>query len=201
MIEMIIKFNENNWRQNKILYITGVSCSGKTDLAKDLAKEFSADIIHLDTYFNYPQTIGMMCEKFNRYLLECCPEYFDILPDFKEYCGYRYFLENPFGIRYWKIMDKLVKCIKGFVGTNDRFVIVEGNQIFDGTIKDIKDLIHGESLFIIKDKLSACARRRQQYSTNETETMDTIKRQLVRESQTLNQFIEQLYDTETHIIA
>lgn len=76
-----IFYNFELWGESpktNILYLVGYSGSGKSTKAKQLAKEYNADIIHLDLYFEGHTEDQNRSSSFDEYLEKNFPDYVKI---------------------------------------------------------------------------------------------------------------------------
>ena len=112
-----------------ILYLTGLSGSGKSTAAIGLAKKTNAEIIHLDSYLS-PMSEESRQELhnkgFNKHLDQKVPEW-------------RQMIVQDTGKLNYRIVDKFADAIESYgkekYGQGQK-VIVEGVQLFDNTLHE-----------------------------------------------------------------
>ena len=110
-----------------ILYILGYSGSGKSTKAIELAKDYNADVIHLDLYFEGHIDTVHRSKLFNKYLEEHFPEYVEI-----------YDSRNEISKSDWgKLVEEFESTLLQYgryMYSRGILVIVEGVQLMDGTL-------------------------------------------------------------------
>lgn len=136
--------NLSEWGESKdknILYVTGISGSGKSTVADKLSKKFNAQVIHLDPY------LGMMSQEsrdayqnkdFNKFLKQNVPDYKDVV--------------NDDGRLNYKIVDKIAKASEdyGKKKFGKERVIIEGVQLFDETFYESRDFYKDKPVMALK---------------------------------------------------
>lgn len=125
-----IQYNIDTWGKSantNILFILGYSGSGKSTKAKQLAKEYNADIIHLDLYFEGHTEDQNRSKSFDEYLEKNFPDYTKIgWPKDK-------ITMNEWGKLVEQFETQLENYGKYMYGKG-RPVIVEGVELMDNTL-------------------------------------------------------------------
>lgn len=109
-------FNLDNWNHEKVLYITGLSGSGKSYLSRKIQKNYKCEIIQLD---DFRENGSMSSVDVVSLFKSSCPEttrYFDT-----KWSDYRMF-EKYFPIFFEFLIN--------FIKQDGRMFIVEGIQIY-----------------------------------------------------------------------
>ena len=101
---------------HNILFVTGLSGSGKSTFSLDLAKKTNSEIIHLDTYFE-KRGVGNN-KQFNKFL--------------DSHGVNKSTMFKPDGKLEYSISDKVLPLLKKY----NKKVIVEGVQLMDTTLSD-----------------------------------------------------------------
>lgn len=131
--------NIDKWGKDKdhnALFITGLSGSGKSTIAKFLSDSNGAEIIHLDHYYDNPLKSEVPTNKeFDEYLNKNVPDYYNkIAKNYRDYVSNM----NPNGDiakkkEFWNTMDSVRDAMLDY--SKDRYdknkVIIEGVQILD----------------------------------------------------------------------
>lgn len=132
-------YNLNTWgksKDNNILWVTGPSGSGKSSIARDIAKKNRADVISLDLYtcktFNGKSATGMS-KNFNKFLDNNYPNWGN---KFKEAYSVltRNDRRNIKKVGEW--FDTLEDALKKYGSENfgKKKVVAEGIQVLDETL-------------------------------------------------------------------
>lgn len=124
--------NLDKWGKTKdtnILYITGLSGSGKSSLASFIGNDNKTDVIHLDMYFNQMSKESRKAfqnKEFNNFLNKKVPNW-NKIPDMIEH--------NIKDKKTWKTVDEFVKAHEEFGRKQypNRKVIVEGVELLGET--------------------------------------------------------------------
>ena len=197
----LLKFNADKFFENNLLFITGISGSGKSTIAYDLANKMDADVISLDWYYDnldFDAHTDLMCDRFNEYLIEHLPDILVIEDDFEYYEEERFHESDgsKAGELYWQVMDKMADLIKDFAEQNPVPVIVEGLQIYDSTIPNNIDYLKDQAVYVIKEDVETCANRKIGRDELTVDRNDLI-RKLKIQDRLLNKFIKRLEDSES----
>ena len=148
-------YNLDEWGKSKdknILFITGLSGSGKSTKAMEIDKSNNAEIIHMDPYMEVNmEDSGALNKNFNKYLKKNFPEY-----------NHR---PKSRTAEYGKWLDKYEETILGY-GKQlypKKKLIVEGIQILDTAFVLDKNYFKDKPLIImstgiLKSQLSASIR-------------------------------------------
>lgn len=143
-------YNLDSWGKDadhNILYITGLSGSGKSTAALNLSDK-NTDVIHLDIYLekgSQETNDAYSCKALNDYLdKKKVPfrKFWDGSLDDKEHRKER-----------WKLIDDFTYATEDFGKQqfkNGRKVIMEGVQLSDQTMYPIKSELHGKPMAVIK---------------------------------------------------
>ena len=144
-------YNIDKWGKDpnhNILYITGMSGSGKSTAARSVADK-NTDVIHLDIYLepwmDSEETKIYQCKQLNDYL------------DRKN-VPYKKLRDGSFKDRYnskewWGLVDKLQDSIEEFGKeqySKNRKVVVEGVALWDETMYEDKTALRGKPVAIMK---------------------------------------------------
>ena len=134
----ITKKNIDKWGKDKdsnVLYVTGLSGSGKSFVAKSIAQEENADVINIDLYtFKTPKGyIPGMSKEFNKYMDSTIPNWKNMQKE-----AYAVFTKTDRREAYkaGRWFDALEEAIKGYGQYQypNKKVIAEGVQIIDETL-------------------------------------------------------------------
>lgn len=136
--------NLDKWgkdREHNLLYVTGLSGSGKSTVATYMADDGITDYINLDSYFGQ-----MSSDKKSEWQSKAFNKYLDKqVPDWKRmFDGER--------LNY-DIVDNFAKALKEYsrLGFDEgKKVIAEGVQIFDETLFESRSSYDGEPMIILK---------------------------------------------------
>ena len=129
------------YREHNLLYITGLSGSGKSTVATYMADDGKTDYINLDSYFGQmspDKKVQWQSKAFNKYLDKR-------VPDWKK-------MSNGEHLNY-DIVDKFAKALKDYSRIEfdeGKKVIAEGIQIFDETLFESRSSYSGEPMIILK---------------------------------------------------
>lgn len=124
-----VQHNFDKWGTSpatNILYILGHSGSGKSTKAMELAKQYNADVVHLDMYFDYPDDPNRS-SSFDAYLETNFP-------------GWRriYHSVDDISLKAWgKIVEQFEQQLLSYgeyMYNKGKRVIVEGVQLMDNTL-------------------------------------------------------------------
>ena len=189
---MILAWNFDKFEKNNLLYVTGISGSGKSTYSVDLADSIDAYVLHLDFYYDNPYYGDYTCKEFNDYLKTALPEYFDILMDFEYYERVRFESNNSDGKFYWKVMDSLLVKIKEFSDISDKPVIAEGIQLFDSTVPEEDIYFQNESVVVIKTPPLLCAKIAVDRDELDLRQLEDKIQVAIRSNKILSDFIDML---------
>lgn len=161
-------------RDTNILYITGLSGSGKSTVSSAIARK-NDQIIRLDAYNGYITGLSNLQSKdFNKYLKSKGIEPNFPMPPMQDDPNYK---------SYWKHVNDFVSAIdeyskKRFDSSQGR-VIVEGLQLADGWYTEDFSYFKGKPLIILGTSASASRKRANDRDgiTNETKEVREAKAQ------------------------
>lgn len=174
--------NINKWGKDKkhnILFVTGLSGSGKSTVAEGLRNK-DTNVIHLDFYTNVGNGTyakGHRDKEFNEHLKREVPEFFD------KYNGEFPALSKLSAEEkkeFWKTMDAFGDAIVSF-GEKQygrKKVIVEGVQIADETLFFDKNFFKDKPLMILSTDVDTSLQRaaeRDEIEISDTEAMHIRK--------------------------
>ncbi len=152
------------------LYVTGLSGSGKTTFADELAARTKSEVIHLDTYFEKQLTGNN--KSFTDYL--------------EKNGVVKSAMFNKDGKLNYSVSDKVLPLIKSY----KKKVIVEGVQIFDNTLSDhTRDILRDEPIVSLQTSIKISTNRAiYRDKISETKVKDIIS--WAQEAQTLKSDME-----------
>lgn len=143
------EFNLDRWRKDKdhnILYVTGMSGSGKSTIAKQMGGK-NTDVIHLDIYL---EQVGEDTKK--QLQNKALNAYLD-----KQNIPFRKLndgsFSNPASKERFKLIDDFTAATERFGQLQykrGRGVIMEGVQLSDQTMYPVKDDLKGKPMIILK---------------------------------------------------
>lgn len=162
--------NLDKWGKSKntnILYVTGLSGSGKSTAAGYLADKNKAELINLDSYLSPMSKESkrqLQNKSFNKYLNETVPDWKNaIKPDYK--------LD-------FRIVDDIAKASEEFGKTsfdNNKRVIVEGVQVLDNTLYADNSSYRGKPVMVIStNQFSSNLKGSMRDSENIFDTADLV---------------------------
>lgn len=123
-ISNIEKWGKN--QESNILFVTGISGSGKSTISNDIATK-NDDVIHLDGYTE-SKASWVQNKRLNKYLDAVLPEW-RAIPNASDVSAIKKFSKD-----YWDLVDKFQHAVEDFSSSEyskGRRVIVEGVQIID----------------------------------------------------------------------
>lgn len=153
-------YNLNTWgksKDNNILWVTGPSGSGKSSIARDIAKKNNADVISLDLYtcktFNGRSATGMS-KDFNKFLDKNYPKWDS---QFKEAYSVltRNDRRNIQKVGEW--FDTLEDALKKYGSENfgKKKIVAEGIQVLDETLfYNNKEALKNQPVIIMNTSVS-----------------------------------------------
>lgn len=156
--------NVYKWGKDKnhnVLYITGLSGSGKSTVAEGL-RDKDTNVIHLDYYTNVGKNTigarGFRDKEFNDHLKKHCPEFF------KEYDGEMPALSKltpEQKKKFWSMMDKFQDSMVSFGREQygKKRVIVEGVQLIDDTFFPDKSFFRDQPLIVLSTDYDTSIKR------------------------------------------
>lgn len=156
--------NVDKWGKDKnhnVLYITGLSGSGKSTVAEGLRNK-DTNIIHLDYYTNAGKNTigarGFRDKEFNEHLKKHCPEFF------KEYDGEMPALSKltpEQKKKFWSMMDKFQDSMVSFGREQygKKRVIVEGVKLIDDTFFPDKSFFKDQPLIVLSTDYDTSIKR------------------------------------------
>lgn len=170
--------NVEKWgkdRKHNILFVTGLSGSGKSTVAEGLRNK-DTNVIHLDFYTNAGNGTyakGHRDNEFNEHLKKEVPDFFD------KYNGEFPALSKLSAEEkkdFWKTMDAFGDAIVSFGEKQygHKKVIVEGVQIADETLFVDKNFFKDKPLLILSTDVNTSLQRaaeRDEIELSDTETM------------------------------
>ena len=118
-----------NKENNNILFITGMSGSGKSALAKDLAKEFNCSRVELDDIESYFMTLNKekhIQEKIYKEIESECSEVVEFLSDIDR--NKRYVFNTWYDGVY--VISEFIDWFSEKVKNDNKLYIINGAQIF-----------------------------------------------------------------------
>lgn len=132
-------YNLNKWGSNKdsnCLWVTGISGSGKSTIAKQIADKNNADLINIDTY-TFKTTNGYvkgMSKRFNKFLDKTYPNWRKMQKDAYEAGIDKIHRHNKYLCGKW--FDTLEDAIKKYSAASygKKKIVAEGVQILDETL-------------------------------------------------------------------
>lgn len=141
--------NLDKWGKTKdtnILYITGLSGSGKSSLASFMGDDNKTDVIHLDMYFNLMSNESRrkyQNKNFNNYLNKTVPNW-NKIPTMLD--------KNKSDKNTWKLVDDFVKAHENFgkLEYPKRKVIVEGVELLGKTFYEDISNFKGKPIISIQ---------------------------------------------------
>lgn len=176
--------NIDKWGTNRdqnVLYITGLSGSGKSTVTEGL-RDNNTNVIHLDFYTNVgAKSIAAKAyrdKEFNEHLRKNCPEFFD------KYHGEMPALSKMSKSEredFWRMMDKFQDAMVSFGKKQygNKRVIVEGVQLIDETFFPDKTFFKDQPLIVLSTDADTSLRRGLERDNVEVSNEQMIK---IRES-------------------
>lgn len=131
-----IEYRVDEFKQKKIhiCFVTGISGSGKSTMAQNLANETSSELINMDNLMSPGRCNDDELMKQSKWIFK----YFTL--DGKEYREYDHFDPKKSSIStYYKIMHGMIRFIEKNMSKDDFFVI-EGVQLFELTKKNVEKI-------------------------------------------------------------
>lgn len=166
-----LEFNLDKWSRSgnhNILYITGISGSGKSTIAKKMCKEYNAEYIELDKF-----TLGIV-KGLDRWFENVDNGTYEVHPLLKEYFSQIDHLTTngswskpDMGDEHTKFITWFIERVKG----NGTLYIVEGAQFFMKLSNMDPGLIQGEPLIIVGTSALKSWIRRIKRDTADDETI------------------------------
>lgn len=170
--------NIDKWGKDEshnVLYITGLSGSGKSTVAESF-RDDNTNIIHLDFYLtdgNSRYTNAYRDKEFTKHLNEKVPDFF------KYYIGSADLSELSMEDRkkHWKALDDFSDAIDSFGKeqyAKGKSVVVEGVQLIDETIYPVKDVYKGKPFMIVGTDIETSTKRgaeRDEIDASDIETL------------------------------
>lgn len=162
--------NLNKWgkrQDTNILFISGMSGSGKSEISKILAKHNNAEVIHLDSYFDNPK--GPHNKDFDKYLNSKKSDYKKIqLP------------KSKIDIKDWgKVVERFEKNLDSY-GKNaykkNKKVVVEGVQILDDTMFPDKKYFQDKPVIMLRGSILGNTKRANRRDNKKFEVNDIKNR-------------------------
>ena len=170
-------YNLDKWGKDanhNSLFVTGVSGSGKSFLALDLAKKHNAEVLHLDLY--YEQFNGAEKDKAKKFINKDFMSY--LKKNFKGPSKVPKSGTKAFG----KWCDEFERCVNSYskeLYKKKKKLIVEGIQIFDDGFMQDKSFYKDKPVIVMK-----------------TNTIKSYLGASVRDSDNLKSFMSNTFDRE-----
>lgn len=176
--------NLDSWGKSpdkNVLYITGISGSGKSTTANSIANKNDI-VIHLDSYAEYNNR-NFQNKRFNDFLNKTFPEYSKITNAQKS---------GLFGSKqYWELVDKFRDKIEQFgkemFESNDR-VIVEGVQIGDNWLAEPGNFYRDKPIIILNTDKEVSINRAILRDDIKTEYVEDLIKRIDTYSESLSTF-------------
>lgn len=145
--------NLNRWGQDpntNILFITGMSGSGKSSISQVFAKHNNSEVVHLDSYFDNPK--GPHSKDFDSYLRSK-------KSDYKRMC----LPKDKISMSEWgKVVERFEHDLDRYGKDSykkNKKIIVEGVQLLDDTMFPDKKYFRNKPVIILKGSILKNAKR------------------------------------------